>query len=74
MTIVFKIYDKNNKLDQFNKKLIKISKDRFELRKSKNNIWYIYDYDYREITRRKTEIKDILECMNLYNDFKEVIK
>ena len=72
MEIVFKIYDKNNKLDMFNKKLIRISQDRFELRKSKNNIYYIYDYEDREITRSKKEIQDILECMNLYEDFKEI--
>ena len=73
MEIVFKIYDKNNKLDMFNKKLIRISQDRFELRKSKNNIYYIYDYEDREITRSKKEIQDILECMNLYEDFKEIL-
>ena len=73
MNIIFKIYDKNNKIDVFNKKLYQASKGRFELRLSTNNRYYLYDYDFREISRSKKEIRDILECMNLYNDFKELI-
>ena len=64
----------NNKLYSFNLKMQKVSKDRFELRKSINNRYYLYDYDFKEISRSKKEIQDILECMNLYNEFKEVIK
>ena len=66
-------------LEEFNKKLYKISKDRFELRLSKNNILYLYDYDDKEnrLARNNKEIKDILECMNLYNEYlelKQIIK
>ena len=74
MIIEFKDYDKNNKLDYFNLKLYKNSKGWFEIRKTINNKYYLYDYDYREISRSKKEIKDILECMNLYDDFEEAIK
>lgn len=74
MKLEFKDYDKNNKLDNFNLKLYKNSKGRFEIRKTINNKYYLYDYDFREISRSKKEIKDILECMNLYDDFEEVIK
>ena len=69
--IVFKSYDKYNKLDMFNKELSKNSKGRFELRKSKNDIYYLYDYDFREVTRNKKELRDILECMHLYTRFEE---
>lgn len=65
MEIVFKNYDLENDLDFFNIILAKASKDRFELRISKNNIYYLYDYDYREITRNKKEIKDIIDCQYL---------
>ena len=34
----FKIYDKNNDLDFFNKILVKASQDRYELRKAVNGI------------------------------------
>lgn len=67
MKIWFKKYDLNNDLDFFNKVLLKASKDRFELRKSKNNIYYLYDFDYRELSRSKAEMKDIIECQNLEN-------
>lgn len=60
-------------LNEFNKKLARISKDRFELRLSKNNIWYLYDYDFRELTRSKKELIDIIECMHLIEEFKELI-
>lgn len=60
-------------LNEFNKKLARISKDRFELRLSKNNIWYLYDYDFRELTRNKKELIDIIECMHLIEEFKELI-
>lgn len=64
-------------LNEFNKKLARLSKDRFELRLSKNNIWYLYDYDFREITRNKKELIDIIECMHLIEEFnllKESVK
>lgn len=61
----FKIYDLNNDLDFFNKILYKASQDRYELRLSKNNKYYLYDYDFREITRNKEEIKDIITCQNM---------
>ena len=53
MEIVFREYDKNNKLDMLNKKLNYISQGRFELRKSKNNLFYIYDYEEKEIVRNR---------------------
>ena len=63
----FKRYDKNNDLDFFNKVLVKASQDRYELRKSINNIYYLYDYDDREVIRSKVEMKDIIECQFLGN-------
>ena len=72
MEIVFREYDKNNKLDMFNKKLNYISQGRFELRKSKNNWLYLYDFDEKEIVRNKLEIIDILEVMDLYDEFKDI--
>lgn len=65
MNIIFKNYDLNNDLDFFNKKLSKASQDRFELRKSKNNVYYLYDFDDKELVRNKKEIKDIIECQYL---------
>jgi hypothetical protein len=61
-------------LEEFNYKLYKTSKDRFELRLSKNNRFYLYDYDDTEnrLSRGTLEIKDILECMNLYDEFLEL--
>ena len=67
VNLEFKRYDKNNDLDFFNKVLIKASKDRYELRKSINNIYYLYDYDDREVIRSKVEMKDIIECQFLGN-------
>lgn len=63
-------------LEEFNYKLYKTSKDRFELRLSKNNRFYLYDYDDKEnrLSRGALEIKDILECMNLYDEFLELKK
>lgn len=63
-------------LEDFNKRLYKISKDRFELRISKNGIFYLYDFDDREnrLSRNKKEIKDILECMHLYAEYLELRK
>ena len=60
-------------LEEFNYKLYKTSKGRFELRLSKNNRFYLYDYDDTEnrLSRDTLEIKDILECMNLYDVFLE---
>lgn len=72
MYIVFKDYNEKDKLDMFNKKLARVSKGRFELRKSKRGSYYLYDYDFRELTRSRRELKDIIECMNLYNEFKEL--
>lgn len=72
MQIVFRKYDKNNKLDMLNKKLNYISQGRFELRKSKNNLFYLYDFDEKEIVRNKIEIINILEIMSLYNEFKNI--
>lgn len=72
MEIVFREYDKNNKLDMLNKKLNYISQGRFELRKSKNNLFYIYDYEEKEIVRNKLEIIDILEVMSLYDEIKDI--
>lgn len=63
----FKRYDKNNDLDFFNKILTKASQDRYELRKAVNNIYYLYDYDDREVIRNKVEMKDIIECQFLGN-------
>ncbi len=74
MTITFKYYDKNNKLDMLNKKLHKNSKGRYVLFKSKRNIYYMIDYDeisYNKIIRNYNEIKDILSCMDI--DIKEWI-
>lgn len=61
-------------LEEFNKRLYKISKDRFELRISKNGIFYLYDFDDKEnrLSRNKKEIKDILECMHLYTEYLEL--
>lgn len=67
MEIWFKKYDLNNDLDFFNKVLLKASQDRFELRKSKNNKYYLYDFDDSEVIRSKAEIKDIIECQYLEN-------
>lgn len=67
MKIWFKKYDLNNDLDFFNKVLLKASQDRFELRKSKNNKYYLYDFDDSEVIRSKAEIKDIIECQYLEN-------
>ena len=63
----FKIYDKNNDLDFFNKVLVKASQDRYELRKAVNGIYYLYDYDDREVIKNKVEMKDIIECQFLEN-------
>lgn len=63
----FKRYDKNNDLDFFNKILVKASQDRYELRKAVNGIYYLYDYDDREVIRSKFEMKDIIECQFLEN-------
>ena len=63
----FKRYDKNNDLDFFNKILIKASQDRYELRKAINGIYYLYDYDDREVIKNKVEMKDIIECQFLEN-------
>lgn len=63
----FKRYDKNNDLDFFNKILVKASQDRYELRKAVNGIYYLYDYDDREVIRNKVEMKDIIECQILRN-------
>ena len=67
MKIWFKKYDLNNDLDFFNKVLLKASQDRFELRKSKNNKYYLYDFDDREVIRNRAEVKDIIECHYLEN-------
>lgn len=67
MKIWFKKYDLNNNLDFFNKVLLKASQDRFELRKSKNNKYYLYDFDDSEVIRSKAEIKDIIGCQYLEN-------
>lgn len=67
MEIWFKKYDLNNDLDFFNKVLLKASQDRFELRRSKNNKYYLYDFDDSEVIRSKAEIKDIIECQYLEN-------
>lgn len=67
MKIWFKKYDLNNDLDFFNEVLLKASQDRFELRKSKNNKYYLYDFDDREVIRNKAEVKDIIECQYLEN-------
>ena len=72
MYIVFKDYNEKDKLDVFNKKLARVSKGRFELRKSKRGSYYLYDYDFGELTRSRRELKDIIECMDLYNEFKEL--
>ena len=63
----FKRYDKNNDLDFFNKILVKASQDRYELRKAVNGIYYLYDYDDREVIKNKVEMKDIIECQFLRN-------
>ena len=68
----FKRYDKNNDLDFFNKVLTKASQDRYELRKAVNNIYYLYDYDDREVIRSKFEMKDIIECQFLENFCNEI--
>lgn len=65
--IELKKYDKSNDLDFFNKVLIKASQDRYELRKAVNNIYYLYDYDDREVIRNKVEMRDIIECQFLEN-------
>lgn len=67
MNIWFKNYDLNNDLDFFNKVLLKASQDRFELRKSKNNKYYLYDFDDRGVIRNRAEVKDIIECQYLEN-------
>ena len=63
----FKRYDKNNDLDFFNKVLVKASQDRYELRKAVNGIYYLYDYDDREVIKNKVGMKDIIECQFLEN-------
>ena len=68
----FKRYDKNNDLDFFNKILIKASQDRYELRKAVNGIYYLYDYDDREVIKNKVEMKDIIECQFLENFCNEI--
>ena len=60
MEIVFKNYDLNNDLDLLNKILARASKDRFELRQDTKNRYYLYDYDFKEVSRSKDEIKDII--------------
>ena len=65
--IELKKYDKSNDLDFFNKVLIKASQDRYELRKAVNNLYYLYDYDDREVIKNKVEMKDIIECQFLEN-------
>ena len=59
-------------INEFNRKLCRISKDRFELRKAKNGAWYLYDYDFGGIAKSKKEIIDIIECMNLIEEFNEL--
>ena len=72
VNLEFKRYDKNNDLDFFNKILVKASQDRYELRKAVNGIYYLYDYDDREVIRSKVEMKDIIECQFLGNFCNEV--
>ena len=72
VNLEFKRYDKNNDLDFFNKILVKASQDRYELRKAVNGIYYLYDYDDREVIRSKFEMKDIIECQFLGNFCNEV--
>ena len=72
--VTFKNYDKNNKLDMFNKQLARVSKDRFELRQNKKGNYYLYDYDFKEITTSKKELEDIVECMGLDKEYKKMIE
>lgn len=67
---------RNEDLRFINKALYKASKDRFELRVSKKDIPYLYDFDevgFARIVRNKSEFKDIMSCMNLqeFTDDKE---
>lgn len=79
MIFYFRKYDLKNDLDFYNKILSKASQNRFELRKSKNNRYYLYDFDDCELIRNKNEIKDIIDCQYLENfvskkDFKRILK
>lgn len=79
MIFCLKKYDLKNDLDFYNKILFKASQNRFELRKSKNNRYYLYDFDDCELIRSKNEIKDIIDCQYLENfvskkDFKRILK
>lgn len=55
-------------LELTNSILAKASKDRYEIRVSKNGVYYLYDYDFREIVRSKAEIRDIIDNQFL-NEF-----
>jgi hypothetical protein len=51
-------------IDRFNQLLWRASQERYELRLSKNNKYYIYDFDdegYNRVVRKKSEMIDILE-------------
>lgn len=51
-----------------NKALYKASHDRFELRISKNDVPYLYDFDevgHYRIIKSRVEFNDIMSCMNL---------
>lgn len=79
MIFCFRKYDLKNDLDFYNKILSKASQNRFELRKSKNNRYYLYDFDDCELIRSKNEIRDIIDCQYLENfvskkDFKRILK
>lgn len=64
----------NYYLNEFNRALSYQSKYRYEARITKNNMLYLYDYDdegFSRVIRSKSEIKDILSCMNLNEYEKE---
>ena len=65
MNITFKTYNKNDILDLVNLYINKYSKSRFELRKAKNGILYMYDYDFNEKVSSKEQIRDILSNLNI---------
>ena len=65
MEIIFKNYNLDDNLDLFNIVLARASKDRFELRQSKTGVYYLYDFDDKEIIRNKEEIIDIIGCQNI---------
>lgn len=69
-SFIFKKFEYMDDLEWFNNILKKASKNRYELRRSKSELYYLYDYGSvgnNVMVRSKEEIKYILSSINLYS-------